>query len=525
MNRLRGSRRRSVLGWPARVLLAVVILAANALGVAVVTALALWALPTGRLPNAEHVKLLNLSLVPVYAAVAAPAGMLWVALQLRARVDDPRAERRLVLYGPLRIALVQALFWFMAAMLFGALNVRYSLRLGLAIGEVILIGGITTCAMAYLLAERILRPTAMRVLAGEPPRGRRATGVLVRSVLFWALGTAVPVTGLLVAGIAALAYGDVPASQLAMLVVAAGVVALLTGLVTTLGSARAIADPVRTVRRALQRVEQGDLSASVPVYDSTELGQLQAGFNTMVAGLRERDRIRDLFGRQVGHEVAHAATEAEEVRLGGEVRTVAVLFVDLVGSTGLAASREPTEVVELLNDFFGVVVAEVERCGGWINKFEGDAALAVFGAPTASDDPAAQALTTARRLAARLRAEVPDVDVGIGVSGGEAVAGYVGNMRRYEYTVIGDPVNEAARLTELAKTVPGRVLASGRAVRMAAAEEAHRWRLGETTTLRGRAEPTVLATPEDEPSGATRAGHADERPELGLPSGTGHHRS
>ena len=125
----------------------------------------------------------------------------------------------------------------------------------------------------------------------------------------------------------------------------------------------------------------------MPVYDNTELGQLQAGFNTMVEGLRERERIRDLFGRHVGREVAEAAAaRSDEIHLGGEVRPVAVLFVDLTGSTTMAADRPPEEVVGVLNRFFGIVVECVDRTGGWINKFEGDAALAVFGAPIDLDD-------------------------------------------------------------------------------------------------------------------------------------------
>ena len=131
-----------------------------------------------------------------------------------------------------------------------------------------------------------------------------------------------------------------------------------------------------------------------------------------------------------------------------------------------------------------------------MNKFEGDAALCVFGVPTPVADPAGLALRTARELATRIEAESP-LQAGVGVSAGEVVAGNIGAAERFEYTVIGDPVNEAARLTELAKERRPRVLASGRAVRRASGDEAQNWELGEQVTLRGRAEPTTLAAPLD----------------------------
>ena len=130
-----------------------------------------------------------------------------------------------------------------------------------------------------------------------------------------------------------------------------------------------------------------------------------------------------------------------------------------------------------------------------MNKFEGDGALCVFGAPTGGDDPAGCALTTARELHERLVAELPELDAGIGVSAGRAVAGNVGAEERFEYTVIGDPVNEAARLCDLAKKRPERVLASQAALERAGGEDRLGWTLGDEVELRGRAEPTRLVVP------------------------------
>jgi adenylate cyclase len=267
------------------------------------------------------------------------------------------------------------------------------------------------------------------------------------------------------------------------------------GLAAIALTARSLADPLESVRRAVRQVQRGEEGARVDVYDGSELGLLQAGFNQMVEGLRERERLRDLFGRQVGEDVARQALE-RGITLGGEELEVAVLFIDLVGSTELAHRRPAAEVVEVLNDFFCVVVDVVDAEGGAVNKFVGDAALCVFGAPLPHDDAAGAALRAARLLRERLAEEVPDCDVGIGVSAGTVVAGNIGAQQRFEYTVIGDPVNEASRLTELAKQHDGRVLASEAALsRAGSGEEVGRWMLGETETLRGRAAPTRLAAP------------------------------
>ena len=213
----------------------------------------------------------------------------------------------------------------------------------------------------------------------------------------------------------------------------------------------------------------------------------------MVAEIAERERLRDLFGKHVGHDVASRAIEQDEV-LGGDVRTVAVLFIDLAGSTNFAATRPPNEVADLLNDFFRIVVTAVDKHHGLINKFGGDAALAIFGAPLAIDDPAGAALSTARELRQALRS-LDSVDFGIGVSYGCVFAGNIGAEQRYEYTVVGDPVNEAARLTEQAKGRPSRILAAEQVLLNASDAEAARWKSRGRTVLRGRNRRTVYAEP------------------------------
>jgi adenylate cyclase len=406
-------------------------------------------------------------------------------------------ERRLVLAIPGRFALVSGVLWVACAVLFTLLNAPTSGWATLVLGGVILLGAETTCAVGYLLSERIVRPVTALALAGGAPPASCGPGVRGRLMMAWSLGTGVPLLGILMIAVAGIADGDEEPTLLAATVAFLAAVGMAVGLLAIAVASRSIGDPIAAVRRGMARVEEGDLDASVTVDDGSEVGLLQAGFNRMAAGLRERERLHDLFGRHVGRDVAQAALEADgDVKLGGEVREVAAVFVDLVGSTSLASRRPPTEVVALLNDFFRLVVETVEEHGGWVNKFEGDAALCVFGAPTARADAASDALRAARSLHERLGRGLHGVDAGIGVSAGPAVAGNVGTEERFEYTVIGDPVNEAARLCELAKRRPERLLASAAVLERAGADEVARWQIREHAVLRGRDEPTGLATPE-----------------------------
>jgi adenylate cyclase len=198
-----------------------------------------------------------------------------------------------------------------------------------------------------------------------------------------------------------------------------------------------------------------------------------------------------------------------------------VLFVDIVASTGLAESRPPDEVVTVLNALFDAVVRRVGAEGGWVNKFEGDGAMCVFGAPDEQADHADRALRAARTLRRDLLAlsvSHPGLDAAVGVSSGNVVAGNVGTELRYEYTVIGDPVNEAARLTEEAKHRFGRVLASDESVDRAAGE-AVRWRVVDEMVLRGRQRPTLAyePAPGDSASASTASAATRSASEAGAP--------
>jgi adenylate cyclase len=213
----------------------------------------------------------------------------------------------------------------------------------------------------------------------------------------------------------------------------------------------------------------------------------------MTAGLREREGLQDLFGRHVGAEVAREALD-RPVALGGEEREVAVLFVDLVGATSLATRWEPAEVVSLLNRFFSIVVDTVGGHGAGSTSSRATPPCACSGPPPRRRVRVLGARPT-RAVSERLARELPAIDAAIGVFAGRAVAGNVGAEHRFEYTVIGDPVNEAARLCELAKQRPERVLASQAVLGRATEKESARWRVEGDVVLRGRSEPTGLAAP------------------------------
>ena len=152
----------------------------------------------------------------------------------------------------------------------------------------------------------------------------------------------------------------------------------------------------------------------------------------------------------------------------------------------------------LLNRFFEVVIDVVHEHDGWINKFAGDAALAIWGAPVSLEQRHTRVLGAARVLTRRLREEVPELEAGIGLSFGEVLAGNVGAAERFEYTVIGDPVNEAARLTDEAKTVGSRVVANHGLVVEADDRESRHWCELEPIQLRGRSQQTRVSTLKDD---------------------------
>jgi adenylate cyclase len=512
-----GSRANAQLSERVRLHYGYTVLAANVCGAITVFLLLVFVFPGPPIHHRGTLKLLSAIAFVIGGAIISRGAWVWSARTFKRTIawlseerEPTEAERDATLRFPLTQQRIIAVMWVIAAVGYGGLSLPFSLELAGNILETLLLGGIVTCALGFLIGERQLRPVLALALAAGPPPSPRLPGVAARTLLTWALGTGVVLLGLATVGVGALHESRFTRERLSVALIVVSAIGFVVGLVTMYGLARSLADPIEALRRAVGRVEQGDLDASVTVDDGSEIGLLQSGFNRMLAGLREREHLRDLFGRQVGEDVVRHALE-RGVELGGEAREAAVLFVDLEGSTRLAQTRDPTEVVGVLNDFFAIVVEVVAAHRGWVNKFEGDAALCVFGAPLPDPDCSTHALAAARMLHDRLECAGPEIRAGIGVSAGRLVAGNVGAARRFEYTVIGDPVNEASRLTELAKRTEERVLASGAALDRASAAEAERWQISDEVKLRGRSVPTTVAVPRaprELPRSCTAAGRA-----------------
>jgi adenylate cyclase len=263
--------------------------------------------------------------------------------------------------------------------------------------------------------------------------------------------------------------------------------------------ARAVGTPIAEIAGSARAVGRGEFSISVPVRSNDEIGALAGSFNRMVAGLREREYIRETFGRVVAPEVRDHILESGG-GLRGSRATATVLFFDIQGYTGALEGMDAEAAVSWLNRVFAVCSHHVSGHGGTIDKFIGDAVLAVFGVPRPTPDAAARAVAAARairdglaELSGRLGGEgLPPVGFGIGVHSGTVVAGTIGSPERMEYTVIGDTVNVAARIEGMTRTLDRTILLSEATVRAANAANDGRIEPMGTHQLRGRRESIAL---------------------------------
>ena len=347
--------------------------------------------------------------------------------------------------------------------------------------------------LAFFLLERAMQPVLddladhlsdeQDVQAVSLPLGRRLL------VIMPALNVATAV-----AAVGLLEDGQPGLDDLGVAVLVAVAVALTLTFPLSLMLASSVVTPIRRLQRATDRVAAGDLSARVPVSASDETGFLTRAFNRMVAGLEERERLRDAFGTFVDPGLADRVAQ-EGTDLRGEEVDVSILFLDVRGFTTFAEKTPAREVVGRLNELYELIVPVILRHGGHANKFIGDGLLAVFGAPERHADHADRAVAAAIEIAECVEREFHgDLRVGVGVNSGSVVVGTIGGGGRLDFTVIGDTVNTAARVESATRQTGDDVLITEQTRRRLAHDRVE-WDSRPPVELKGKSEAMALFAP------------------------------
>ncbi|SDJ58795.1 adenylate/guanylate cyclase domain-containing protein [Microbulbifer yueqingensis] len=224
---------------------------------------------------------------------------------------------------------------------------------------------------------------------------------------------------------------------------------------------RRLSLPIHNLMEATRAIDRGDLATRIDDRRNDEIGFLIEGFNNMAAGLLKKSQVEQVFSRYVSKNVADKVlANLDEIRLSSRPVEATVLFADIVGFTAMSEKLEPSQVSELLNEYFSCISGACSLYGGVVDKFIGDCAMLVFGVLEDDSDHAFNAVSCAvliQRLAAQLNeqrraAGEPEVHFRIGINSGAMLAGNLGSDDRMEYTVVGDSVNLASRLCSVAKS-------------------------------------------------------------------------
>lgn len=320
-------------------------------------------------------------------------------------------------------------------------------------------GTATTLVGVHSVAEAIVRP-ARAAIAGDTAIGdhlprSRPTFASWSSMLLLASVFTFTVCGAMLA-----AVFDRARDQPVLFAAIGGALIVVLGVPFTAGAVFLQSlRPIRDLASGTERVAAGDYTQRLPVVQDDDLGALAASFNRMQAGLAERQRLHAAFGTYVDPALAARLLEQGDDVFTGERRAVTVMFIDIRDFTPYAEAHTAEDTVARLNALFEIVVPAVVQAGGHVNKFLGDGALAVFGAPNDLADHAAAALRTALRID-RLVTErfSEDLRIGIGINTGAVIAGTIGGGGKLEFTLIGDTVNVAARVEQLTKTTGDAIL-------------------------------------------------------------------
>ena len=371
------------------------------------------------------------------------------------------------------------------------------------VGACLIAAGYAT-VLSYSIAEFLMRPLLDDINDELPDDfDFKRGGLPVRKRHVIALPVFTALTGLVVAALVTDGGGT---DMLALSVVASVGVGVVLSHELTVLLAKAITDPISRLSDALARVRAGDYGVRVPVISGDELGELSDDFNQMVAGLAERERIRDAFGTYLDKEVAGFILSGQ-FPVGGVEIDVSIMFCDVRDFTPFAERAEPAEVVAALNAMFETIVPIVDRHGGHVDKFMGDGLLATFGAPEGYADHADRAVAAGLEIVDAVNNGGGGLRLAVGINSGPVVAGSIGGAGRLNFSIIGDAVNTAARVEAFTRETGDDILITA-ATRDALERPLPLISRGEIT-LKGKTDACeVLAPPARVPSEARTDVHA-----------------
>ena len=248
-----------------------------------------------------------------------------------------------------------------------------------------------------------------------------------------------------------------------------GIIVLCIAFMTGFLYSGSLTRPIKRLVEAARRISAGDFKIDLKIRGQDEIAHLSRSFNEMAKGLEERDRVKDTFNKFHNKEVAEKLLSGE-VKLGGERKEATVFFSDVRGFTALSESMEPEQVVEMLNEYMTRMVSIIRKHGGIVDKYVGDAIMALWGVPLTGTDDAYHAVRACLEMRAdlsllnelRLSRGQPTLKIGMGVNTGPLIAGNIGSNEKMEYTVIGDAVNLASRIESMTKEYGTDLLISSR---------------------------------------------------------------
>ena len=339
-------------------------------------------------------------------------------------------------------------------------------------GQQALFGGGAVSPTASGLEERVARARVqLRTLEGDPPVVEVLAPVISGGVHVGSLRALLSQEAYL-AGVAQMEtrHREARWTQL----VTNGLTTLTVmalGMLFIVWLSRRLTDPILELTGHAARIRAGDLEVRIQSRSRDEVGQLATTMADMVEGLRDRDFVRDTFGRYLTPALAETLlSDPGALALGGTVQRVTILMSDLRGFTALSERLGPEGTVRVLNRYLGRMTEVIVEEGGTIDEFLGDAILVLFGAPVSGRDDARRAVRCALRMQAAMEAfnresqaeGLPALEMGVGLCTGDVVAGNIGSEQRAKYGVVGDPVNTASRVEGL--TVGGQVLVSASVV-------------------------------------------------------------